>query len=397
MKRAQARGRAHGERGIGLVELVVGLGIAAMVMSTLGMTLVAVIKNTAFGRDQQSATHALRDGLFWLNQDTQSAVAGASTIGANDVVLAWTDASTGTAYHVHYVQAGSELQRTITTDGGTPSTRVVARGVASGGFTASQTGLTVTYGLEVQNGSGTQQRSETVTMRVSLDAPTPFATVTAAATSTPTTAAISTATATPTPTRTNTPTPTRTNTPVPTATATNTPTVTSSPTPASTCGTSDSGYLSPSANAADSGGDGDGFESNADLAYADGGGNATNLKGDGDRHRYYNYGISVPDGCSFAGIEVRSDYSVKNNGGTTTLAIALSWDGGSTWTPVKSDSSEPLVEATKLVGSPVDTWGHAWSPSDLDNGSFRIRVTMTLGNGGQEVYLDWLAVRVYFQ
>ena len=73
---ARHHGRAAGERGIGLVELVIGLGIAAMVMSTLGMTLVAVIRNTAFGRDQQSATHQLRDGLFWLNQDTQSAFVG---------------------------------------------------------------------------------------------------------------------------------------------------------------------------------------------------------------------------------------------------------------------------------------------------------------------------------
>lgn len=168
----------RGERGLGLVELVIGLGIAAMVMSTLGMTLVAIIRNTAFGRDQQSATQQLRNGLFWLNQDTQSAVLGQSTVGAATVVLAWTDGSTGTTYSVSYQQSGSELQRTITTNGGAPTTRVVARNVIAGGFTVSQVGLSVTYGLTVQNGSGTQARSETVTMRVSSSQPTPFPTST---------------------------------------------------------------------------------------------------------------------------------------------------------------------------------------------------------------------------
>ena len=307
--------------------------------------------------------------------------------------------STGTAYSIHYAQAGSELQRTITTNGGTPTTRVLARNIVAGGFTASQAGLSVTYGLTVQNGGTTESRSETATMRVSSVQPTPFATTTAAATNTATSTATPTSTPTPTPTSTATPTrtPTRTSTPVPTSTSTNTPTATAVPTntpPA--CGTPDSGYLSPSADSADSGGSGDGFEVSPALAYADGGGNASNKNGS-DRHRFYNYGISFPSGCAFAGIVVRADYWLKNSGGTTTLSIDLSWDGGTSWVPVKSDSSEPQAEATKLLGSAVDTWGRAWSASDLTNGNFRVRVTMTLGNGGQEVYLDWLAVRVYFQ
>jgi hypothetical protein len=385
---------ARGERGIGIPELLIGMAISGLVLSTLGMTLVAVIRNTGWGRDQQGATHQLRDGLFWLNQDTQSAVLGQSTIAGNDAVLAWSDATSGTTYSVHYVQSGTDLERTLTTNGGSPTTRVVARNLTPGGFAAAQNGLAVTYTLSVQNGAAAQSSSETTTMRPSASAATPYATVTSAATSTSTATATATPTSTPTatatPTRTPTPTPTRTNTPVPTATPTNTPTFT--PTPPA-CGTPDSGYLSPSANAAD--GD-DGFEVSATLAYADGGGNASNKNGDGG-HRYYNYGITIPATCDFAGIEVRSDYWLKNSGGTTTFAVDLSWDGGTTWTPVKTDSSEPQSETTKVLGSPTDTWGHAWSAADLANGNFRLRITMTLGNGGQEVYLDWVAVKVYFQ
>ena len=107
----------RGERAFGLVELLIGLGITGMVLSVLGLTLVAIIRNTTFGSNQQSATHQLRDGLFWLNQDTQSAVLGQSTIATNDAVLAWTDQSTGTTYNVHYQQVGTDLERVLTTVG----------------------------------------------------------------------------------------------------------------------------------------------------------------------------------------------------------------------------------------------------------------------------------------
>jgi hypothetical protein len=122
-----------------------------------------------------------------------------------------------------------------------------------------------------------------------------------------------------------------------------------------------------------------------------------NSHGNGDRHRFYNYGISVPGGCSVAGIVVRSDYWLKDTAGTNTYSVALSWDGGITWTAAKSDSSEPTSETTVLFGSSADTWGHAWVASHLSNANFRVRVTMNLGSNGQDVHLDWIAVRVYWQ
>ncbi|MEK7693296.1 MAG: hypothetical protein AAB349_03820, partial [Chloroflexota bacterium] len=167
----------RGERGLGLVELLVGLAITGSILSVLGMTLVAILKDSATGRDQQSATHQLRNGLFWLNQDTQSGVASQANVAAGDVTMQWTDYSTGSTYSSHYQQAGSELQRTLTVNGA-PTTRTVARNVVAGGFTASQSGNAVTYTLTVQNGAGTQSRTETAMMRVSDTPITPFPTVT---------------------------------------------------------------------------------------------------------------------------------------------------------------------------------------------------------------------------
>jgi hypothetical protein len=315
------------ERGLGLVELLVGLAITGSILSVLGLTLVAILKDSATGRTQQSATHQLRDGLFWLNQDTQSGVASQATVAAGDVTMQWTDYSTGSIYSSHYQQVGSELQRTFTVNCA-PATRTVARNVVAGGFTASRSGNAVTYALTVQNGAGTQSRTETAMMRVA--------------------------------------------------------------------DLRDSGYLNPSAQAADTGGDGNGFEVRPTSAYADAGGFASNIQGHGDRHRYYNYGVSVPGGCGIAGVVVRLDYWLKNTGGTNSVDVELSWNGGTSWTTAKSDSSEPTSETTVLFGSSSDTWGHAWSAGDLTNGNFRVRVTSNVANAAEEMYLDWIPVRVYW-
>ena len=358
----------RGERGLGLVELLVAFAITGAILSVLGLTLVSILKNSSTAADQQSSTHQLRDGLFWLNQDTQSGVASQASVAPGDVTMQWTDYSTGDTYTSRVVQVASDLQRTITVNG-VPTTRIIARNLPAGGFTAAQAGNVMTYTLTVQNGATTQTQTETTAMRVD-DAPlTPFPTVTYTLTPTPSSTA--------------------------TSTATNTPTATSTSTPLS-CTTSDTGDLSPAAAAADTGGAGDGFELLPANAYADGGGNAGNLNGNGDRHRYYDYGVNLPGGCTVTGVAVRLDYWLKNTGGTNTLSVDLSWDGGTTWTSVKSDSSEPGVETTVILGGPGDTWGRAWTASEFTNANFRVRVAMDLGNGGQEVYLDWIPLRVYY-
>lgn len=225
----------RGERGLGLVELTISIGVTAMILSTLGLALVATLRGTATGKDQQHATQQLRNAFFWLNQDTQSGVASLASVAAGDVTLQWTDYSTGTIYTSRYQQIGGELVRTLTANG-TPAARTVARDLIAGGFTASRLGDTITYTLTVTNGASTQSRTETATMRVTDVLPTPFATVTPAptATSTATPTATATPTNTPTPTATFTPTATPTDTATPTFTPTDTPTATFTPTPTPT-------------------------------------------------------------------------------------------------------------------------------------------------------------------
>jgi hypothetical protein len=133
------------------------------------------------------------------------------------------------------------------------------------------------------------------------------------------------------------PTPTPTNTTIP-STPTNTPlppTPTNTPLP----GPANIGFLIASANAAQAGGDGNGYQTNPTNAYLDDGlfavdtnsGTGTSsscTNSSKDKHRFYNYGINIP-GTTILGIEVRLDARVDATGGSPKLCVQLSWNGGS--------------------------------------------------------------------
>ena len=160
------------------------------------------------------------------------------------------------------------------------------------------------------------------------------------------------------------------------------------------------GYLSPTANTPDSGGSGNGFESNPTGAYADGGSSALNTNGVGDTHRYFNYNISVPPGATITGIEVRSDWWMDSTTGTNSLGFELSWDGGATWTNSVSTSGDSTSQQTSVLGGNGDTWGHVWNSAQFNNTNFRVRVTSNCTSSGscssRDFNLDWLPVKVYY-
>lgn len=190
--------------------------------------------------------------------------------------------------------------------------------------------------------------------------------------------------------------------------STPTPTPTSSPTPTPTSAVANTGYLNPSANAANSGGDGDGFQSNPTNAYTanssyavdsnSGNGTGTSCTGsDKDKHRYYNYNFGVPGGATINGIEVRLDGRVDSTSGSPKMCVQLSWDGGSTWTTAQSTSTLTTSNATYTLGTPSDTWGRTWnSTTEFTNANFRLRVINVASSTSRDFSLDWAAVRVYY-
>jgi hypothetical protein len=175
----------------------------------------------------------------------------------------------------------------------------------------------------------------------------------------------------------------------------------------------DTGYRSPTANAAASGGHGNGFEVNPQNAYADDSNYASDIdSGTGtstscgstqkDRHDFYNYGISVPGGNTILGIEVRLDAWIDSTSGASTrrMCVELSWDGGAHWTATQQIASNlSYSEQTYILGGDGDTWGHTWTPSQLSDANFRVRITNVSNKSSpyiRDFYLDWAAVKVYY-
>lgn len=226
----------------------------------------------------------------------------------------------------------------------------------------------------------------------------------------PTQAPTPTYTPTYTPSPTKTATPTATRTPTPTSTSTPTATYTSSPTPTNTplSGPVNTGLVNPSSNLAQTGGDNNGYEVNATYAYANDGlfavdnnsGNNTNTSctnSGKDKHRFYNYGISLPGAAVIQGIEVRLDAKADSTSGSPKLCVQLSWDGGTTWTTAKSTSILSTAEQTFILGGAMDTWGHAWTTSQLSNASFRVRIIDVSSSTSRDFSLDWISVRLSYR
>ncbi|MCP4546702.1 MAG: hypothetical protein GY835_09595, partial [bacterium] len=166
------------------------------------------------------------------------------------------------------------------------------------------------------------------------------------------------------------------------------------------------GWGNPTANAADSGGDGNGFERNPTRAYADGSGsssyaesrnNGSYWNGRTDRHRYYNYGISIPAGSTIQGIEVRLDWWLDSTSGTNNLSVDLSWNGGTSWTSTQVDTWETTSQHTIILGGTNDTWGRTWSVNDFSNGNFRVRLHSYSSSSSRDFRLDWVPVRITYE
>ena len=158
------------------------------------------------------------------------------------------------------------------------------------------------------------------------------------------------------------------------------------------------GYISPTAQSADTGGNGNGFELNPTNAYVDGSSYASNLKGNGDRHQYFGYNITIPPGANINGIVVRPDWWIDNTYGTNSVDIELSWDGGTTWTAKKNNANETTNDTNNKVvpNSTNDTWGRTWAANDFLSSNFRIRITTNSSVSTRNFYLDWIPVQVYY-
>ncbi len=98
---------------------------------------------------------------------------------------------------------------------------------------------------------------------------------------------------------------------------------------------------------------------------------------------------------------MRLDWWLDAVNGNNKIAVDLSWDGGTSWTTAQSDSQEPTLETTIILGGSADAWGRVWSIGELSDANFRVRVTTACsGNASncspRDYFLDWVPVQVTY-
>ncbi|MGH9838881.1 MAG: S8 family serine peptidase [Blastocatellia bacterium] len=170
------------------------------------------------------------------------------------------------------------------------------------------------------------------------------------------------------------------------------------------------GWLSPTANAAvtSQAGDNNGYEVSAANASADdnlyavdnnsGTNSSTSCTANSkDKHRFHDYGISIPGGATIQGIEVQLNAKVDSATGSPRFCVQLSWNGGTMWTATKSTATLSTSELAYVLGGAADTWGRTWSAGELSNANFRVRIIDVAGSTSRDFSLDWVAVRVSYQ
>lgn len=168
--------------------------------------------------------------------------------------------------------------------------------------------------------------------------------------------------------------------------------------PPLTLAASDTSFRSPTGQSQN--GPSDGW-ANPERAFSDGNGFASD--NDGDRHRYSDFGFSVPSGATIDGIEVRIDArSTDAAPFGCQIGVDLSWNGGSGvgWSDEKTYNLT-RTETRVTLGGPSDLWGsHAWSASEFSDPNFRVRVrdidpgSDCTNNATTE--LDWVQANIHY-
>jgi hypothetical protein len=184
--------------------------------------------------------------------------------------------------------------------------------------------------------------------------------------------------------------------------------ITPHPTSTPTLPVFSTGWQSPSANSAQTNtGDNNGYEVNPTSVFGNDGlvamdmDSGTNAVADctdtgKDKHKFYNYNLSIPAGSLIQGIQVRLEAHADSTVGSPKLCVTLSGDGGSNWTGWKTSSTLTDSEQTYFLGGTSDTWGRTWTVNELSNGNFQVRIADIANNDTRDFSLDWVAVNVTY-
>lgn len=112
---------------------------------------------------------------------------------------------------------------------------------------------------------------------------------------------------------------------------------------------------------------------------------------------YFNYGIAIPPAATVTGIQVRA----RANDGTSAnrrFDVSLSWNGGASYSSVlrtpRFKKNAPLRDFN--LGGSSYLWGRTWTPTELGDANFRLRVSSPLASVADPANLDCIAVTVFY-
>ena len=175
-------------------------------------------------------------------------------------------------------------------------------------------------------------------------------------------------------------------------------------------GPTNTGYLSPSANAPVTSGAGDnnGFQTTPTNAYANdnafavdtnsGTSTSTSCTDAGkDKHNFSNFNVNVPPGRTINGIEIRLNARVDRTSNAPAMCVQLSGDGGANWTAAKSTATLGTTKTTYILGGVADLWGQSWTVNNFTNTNFIVRIINVASSTARDFSLDWVAVQVTYQ
>ena len=112
------------QKGFTLVELIIVIGITGIISVVAAMSISQVFTGTIFSNDQNIAINQVRNAVYRISRDAQSANPGSIDVATNFLSLErleW-DSGNWTGHSVNYTLEDNMLRRYY--DGGTPGTPI---------------------------------------------------------------------------------------------------------------------------------------------------------------------------------------------------------------------------------------------------------------------------------
>ncbi|MFA6503177.1 MAG: hypothetical protein WCT45_02895, partial [Candidatus Paceibacterota bacterium] len=109
------------------------------------------------------------------------------------------------------------------------------------------------------------------------------------------------------------------------------------------------------------------------------------------RQEYGGFSLSIPGTDTITGIEVKLELSGSSAAGT--VAVALSWDGGTSTTTEQTAGTLSDTDTVVTLGGASDTWGNTWQPSHFSDANFKVRLVVLPADN--TVQVDAIQVNVH--